>query len=156
MTGLRNKGALTREINQFLLDKATEKGLLFMMDIDHFKSINDNFGHDAGDNVLEQFGQFLKKEFVNGEIVGRFGGDEFIIFIKDKDDSETISAVANKIKTGAAQTISMPNPQEKVSVSIGVAIYKGVEKDYSEIFKKADTALYLSKSDDKQDFHIFK
>ena len=156
LTDLINKGALTRNINEFIAYTTTKKGIMFMIDIDNFKSINDNYGHDAGDNVLEQFGHFLKKEFADGEIVSRFGGDEFIIFVKDKDDLDTISAVAKKIKSGAAQNITMPNPEEKVSVSIGVAIYKGAEKNYSELFKKADTALYLSKYDSKQEFHIFK
>ena len=156
LTGLINKGALTRNINEFIAYSTTKKGIMFMIDIDNFKFINDNFGHDAGDDVLEQFGHFLKNEFVNDEIVGRFGGDEFIIFIKDKNDLDTISAVADKIKSGAAQTIKMPDPEKKISVSIGVAIYRGVEKKYSDLFKKADTALYLSKSDNKQEFHIFK
>ena len=156
LTGLINKGALTRKINEFITYSSTKKGIMIMMDIDHFKAINDNFGHDAGDSVLEQFGHFLKTEFTDEEIVGRFGGDEFIIFIKDKDDLETISQIATKIKDGAVQSVTMPDSQDKVSVSIGVAVYKGAEKNYSEIFKKADTALYLSKSDDKQDFHIFK
>ena len=156
LTGLINKGALIRNVNEFITYSSTKKGIMFMMDIDHFKSINDNFGHDAGDNVLEQFGHFLKKEFADGEIVSRFGGDEFIIFVKDKDDEATISTIAKKIKEGSAQTVTMPNPEEKICVSIGVAIYKGSEKEYSEIFKKADTALYLSKSDKKKDFYLFK
>lgn len=156
LTGLINKGALTRKINDFIAFNSTKKGIMFMMDIDHFKSINDNFGHDAGDDVLEQFGHFLKAEFVDGEIVGRFGGDEFIIFIKDKDDPEVISNIAHKIKTEATNTITMPNPEEKVSISIGVAVYKGRETSFSELFKKSDTALYLSKADPQKDFHIFK
>lgn len=156
LTGLRNKGALTREINEFLADSMTDKGLLFMLDIDHFKAINDNYGHDAGDSVLEQFGHFLKQEFVNGEIVGRFGGDEFILFIKNSDSLAEVDRIANKIKSLAVERVTMPDSQKEISVSIGVAIYQGRDTNFSELFKKADTALYLSKADDKREYHIFK
>lgn len=156
LTGLKNKGALTREINEFIADKANDKAIMLMLDIDHFKAINDNYGHDAGDSVLEQFGHFLKQEFAAGEIVGRFGGDEFILFVKNTDSLEVVENMANRIKTLSAEKVTMPDPQEKIGVSIGVAIYKGNEKNYSELFKKADTALYLSKADNKREYHIFK
>lgn len=156
LTDLKNKGALTREINEFLAGYSNNKAIMFMLDIDHFKAINDNYGHDAGDSVLEQFGHFLKQEFVNGEIVGRFGGDEFIIFVKDTDSLDEVDNIANRIKSLAAQKVAMPDPQKTIGISIGVAIYKGREKNYSELFKKADTALYLSKADDKREYHIFK
>ena len=81
LTGLKNKGALTRAINEFLADAAKDKGIMFLLDIDHFKAINDTYGHDIGDSVIRQIGDFLRGEFKNGEIVGRFGGDEFIVFI---------------------------------------------------------------------------
>ena len=156
LTGLRNKGALTREINEFLADPLTDKGLMFMLDIDRFKAINDTYGHDIGDRVIAQLGSFLNKTFVNNEITGRFGGDEFIVFIRDNDNLDTVSNVAEEIIAGAAENVVLPKPEEKISVSIGVAIYKGDEKSYSEIFKKADVALYIAKADDKRRYHIFK
>ena len=156
LTGLRNKGALTREINEFLADPLTDKGLMFMLDIDHFKAINDTYGHDIGDRVIAQLGSFIGKTFVNNEITGRFGGDEFIVFIRDNDNLDAVNNIAEEIIAGAAENVALPKPEEKISVSIGVAIYKGYEKSYSEIFKKADVALYIAKADDKRRFHIFK
>ena len=156
LTGLRNKGALTREINEFLSDPLTDKGIMFMLDIDRFKAINDTYGHDIGDRVIAQLGSFLGKAFVNNEITGRFGGDEFIVFIRDNDNLDTVNNIADEIIQGASQNVVLPKPEEKISVSIGVAIYKGEEKNYSEIFKKADVALYIAKADDKRRFHIFK
>lgn len=156
LTDLKNKGALTREINDFFADPSTEKGIMFMLDIDHFKAINDSYGHDAGDDVLNQFGHFLKEEFVNGEIVGRFGGDEFIVFIKNTDSLDEVDSISNRIRSLAVEKVIMPESLGKIGVSIGVAIYQGREKNFSEIFKKADTALYLSKADDKKEYHIFK
>ena len=156
MTGLRNKGALTREINQFLLEKSNEKGLLFVMDIDCFKSINDTYGHDVGDDVIRQLGSFLGRTFNRDDIVGRFGGDEFISFIRNTDDPETASLVARNVIKGASESVILPESEKKISLSIGIAVYQGLEKNYSEIFKKADTALYAAKADPEKRFYIYE
>ena len=147
MTGLKNKGALTREINAFLADESKNKGVLFMLDIDGFKSINDTYGHDVGDSVIKQLGKFLANRFINGEVVGRFGGDEFIIFIKDIDDEQVVENIAGEVVTGLSSYIELPDENQKVYASMGIAIYHGQEKNYSEIFKKADVALYKAKAD---------
>ena len=156
MTGLRNKGALTREINQLLLGQSTEKGLLFIIDIDNFKSINDTYGHDIGDDVIRQLGSFIAKTFDPDDIVGRFGGDEFIAFVRNTDNLETASRVAENMIKGASENIGLPASDKKVSLSIGIAVYRGREKNYSEIFKKADTALYTAKADSEKRFCIYE
>ena len=155
LTGLKNKGALTREINKFLADSSKDKGLMFMMDIDHFKSINDTFGHDVGDEVITQLGHFIGSISINDEIIGRFGGDEFILFIKNTDDVETAKRIADQIVIGASEHVALPDTSEKISVSIGIAIYKGIENNYSEIFKKADIALYKAKGDSSNRFCFY-
>ena len=156
LTGLNNKGSVTRQINEFLSDETKDKGLMFLLDIDHFKSINDTYGHDMGDSVICQLGTFLKTVFVKDEIVGRFGGDEFIVFIKNTDDKETAKQTAEMIVTGAAEHIVLPDKDKKVSASVGIAVYHGKEKNYSEIFKKADVALYKTKSDRTVKFNIYE
>lgn len=155
MTGLKNKGALTREINEFLADGSSSKGMMFLMDIDRFKSINDTYGHDVGDQVISQFGNCLSRLFTGDEIVGRFGGDEYIVFIRDTDDPDFARIIAEKIIAGASENVELPDQNRKVSISIGIAIYRGEEKNYSEIFKKADTALYQSKADPGNRFHVY-
>ena len=154
LTGLKNKGALTREINQFLSDNSADKGILFMMDIDRFKSINDTYGHDIGDDVIRQFGSFLAKVFTHNEIVGRFGGDEFIAFIRNDDNPDTARRTACDIITGVPGNVILANSEQKISLSIGIAIYHGREKNYSEIFKKADIALYEAKADSENRYHF--
>lgn len=156
MTGLKNKGALTREINAFLSDVTKDSGILFVLDVDKFKSINDTYGHDVGDSVIIQFGHFLSSIFSGDEIVGRFGGDEFIVFIKDTKDLELATSKASEVVSGAADHIKLPDADRKVSVSVGVAIYRGREENYSGIFKKADTALYEAKADPENRYHIYK
>ena len=156
MTGLKNKGALTRAINKHLNDDTKDKGILFVLDIDQFKTINDTYGHDIGDDVIIQLGNYLSECFVNDEIVGRFGGDEFIVFLRNINDVQTAKSVAERIITGAFERITLPDKDKKVGVSIGIAIYSGAEKNYSEIFKKADLALYKVKADPEISFMVFE
>ena len=154
LTGLKNKGALTRGINNFLLDDTRNQGIMILLDIDKFKVINDNYGHDVGDQVIQQLSEFLNYKFENDEIVGRFGGDEFIIFIKDTDDTSYATLIAQSIINGAPDFVKLPNG-EKISLSLGIAIYQGEEKNYSEIFKKADIALYKAKADSNKRFYFY-
>ena len=156
LTGLMNKGALIREIQAVLDDKAANKGILFVMDVDHFKQINDTYGHDVGDNVILQLGKLLGKKLVDTEIAGRFGGDEFVVFIKDSDDTEVARGIAEAILEGALQSVKIPGSDKNVCVSIGIAVYRGLEKTYNEIFKKADTALYRSKADTVHKYNFYE
>ena len=156
MTGLKNKGALTREINSFLADKTCSKGFMFMMDIDRFKAINDTWGHDVGDCVIIQLGNYLHSKVKSDEILGRFGGDEFILVVKSTDDERAAVKLADEIVRGASENINIGKTDEKISLSIGIAIYRGQEKNYSELFKKADIALYEAKADPDNRFYIYE
>ena len=147
LTGLRNKGALTRAINGFLADGAAGKGIMLLLDVDRFKAINDTYGHDTGDQVIRDLGRFLADRFTGNEITGRFGGDEFIVFLKDTDDPEKARRTAETIIRGIAENVTLPDPEQRISVSIGIAVCRGEEKDYSEIFRKADAAMYRAKGD---------
>ena len=156
LTGLKNKGALTREINDYLADETTDKGIMLLLDVDKFKSINDTFGHNVGDDVIQQIGAFLKDKFIDHGIAGRFGGDEFIVFIKGIDDPETAYRVAIEIIKGVSEAVVLPDPKRKVSASVGCAVYTGSEKNYSELLKIADIALYRSKADPINRFCIYE
>jgi diguanylate cyclase (GGDEF) domain len=156
LTGLKNKGALIREINEFLADESTGSGIMYMMDVDKFKSINDTFGHDIGDDVIVQLGSFLGSRFTGNEITGRFGGDEFVVFIPNDGNPEHARAIAADIVSGASEHVVLPTTGQKLGVSVGVAVYSGLEKEYSELFKKADTALYRAKADPENRFCFFE
>ena len=156
LTGLRNKGALTREINEFLADSSSDKGLLFMLDVDRFKAINDTWGHDTGDRIISQLGAFLAGRFTGGEITGRFGGDEFIVFIRNTDDPDTARRIAEDLIKGASESVGLPDENLRISISAGIAVYHGAETNYSEIFKKADMALYRAKADPENRYCIYE
>ena len=146
LTGIMNKGALTREINRYLGDDSADRGIMLLLDVDCFKSINDTYGHDVGDDVISRLGSFLGGRFAGDRIAGRFGGDEFIVFIKNTDDPETARKTAEEIISGAPECVTLPDGG-RISVSIGIAFCSGRETNYSEVFKKADTALYRAKAD---------
>ena len=156
LTGLRNKGALTREINAYLADETENKGILFILDFDRFKAINDTYGHDVGDDVIRQFGDYLRTVFTGDEIVGRFGGDEFVFFVKGTNDEAAADRIAQTLLSGAPEHGKLPDETLTFGASIGVALYRGAEKNYSELFKKADTALYEVKSDPERKYKIYE
>ena len=155
LTGLKNKSSLTREINTFIeKDISFKQGIFIVLDIDGFKEFNDTYGHDVGDEILTKLGGFLKSKFDNDEIVGRFGGDEFIIFIKNNADPKYAAKVAQDLTSSVGDAIELPNKNERLSISMGIALYRGAEKNYSEVFKKADIALYKTKADRRYKFNI--
>ena len=156
LTGLKNKGALTREINHYLTYNSNGKGIMFLLDADRFKAINDTYGHDIGDSVIIQIGSFLGEKFTGDEITGRFGGDEFIVFIKNIDDPDTARRIAEDIIGGVSGYVALPDREQRISVSIGISFCTGSEKNYSEIFKKADTALYRAKADRQKRYCVYE
>ena len=156
LTGIKNKAALTKKINKFMSYADNNKGTLYLLDINYFKAINDKYGHDVGDVVLQQVGSYLKEKFINKEVVGRFGGDEFIVFLKNIDDVEFAKKTANEIYDELAERIKLPTDEFKFNVSIGIAIYRGEEKNYSELFKKADIALYQTKAHREIKYSVYQ
>ena len=110
--------------------------------------------YKIGDKVIIQFANYLLKRF-GDELTGRFGGDEFILFIRNTNDEDAAVKIADEIIKNISEVVELPDKDKKVSTSIGIAVYKGVEKSYSEIFKKADVALYRAKADKEKRYSIY-
>lgn len=118
-----------------------------LMDIDHFKAINDTWGHVAGDDVLRKIGALLASCKREGEILARFGGEEFIICLFNTD-SENAGRAAERFRTlvKSYDFSSVYYPAIKVSVSIGLAVYpQGTLISIDDLIKAADKAMYASK-----------
>ena len=144
---------LTGLYNRFLLQDSLEQAIhqtnrtgtaftLISMDIDHFKKINDELGHDIGDNVLMQLGAFLKDFFRDSDKVFRTGGEEFLILVSNTDEAKSID-IAEKLRKGIENLSLIPN--RVVTVSIGVAGL-GSEKDWKQWMKVCDKNLYEAKN----------
>ncbi len=142
LVDIYNRGTIQKMIDSFLLAKGRNgEHALFVLDVDHFKQINDNFGHLVGDNVLVQVGKCLKELFYATDIVGRLGGDEFAIFLRNISSVEAISRKAEEIckKVSSIEGLN-------ITCSIGIALYNSNELNFNELYARADKVLYNSKN----------
>jgi diguanylate cyclase (GGDEF)-like protein len=120
---------------------------VLMMDIDHFKSINDRFGHDAGDKVLMEIAAVCREARRTSDLVARMGGEEFAILLPETD-SASAAVVAEKLRARiAAHKLTVGGTEIQVSVSIGVADANRKLANLNELVKRADAALYTAKAD---------
>ena len=144
--------ATTEDLIRKALERNT-KGSLLMLDIDDFKSINDSLGHLFGDEFLKTFATKLKSVFRGTDIVGRYGGDEFIVFLNHADP-----ALAKKKAETVLQQISTIEVPEigNVKSSIGITISDSGNSDYIHLIKQADSALYQAKNNGKNCVVMFE
>jgi len=150
LTGLNNRGYFM-ELAEHELNKALRYDhhfTLLMLDIDHFKKINDSFGHKTGDLVLKKFAEIFRETLRDGDIVGRIGGEEFVVLLPETN-VDTAVIVAERIRTTVEQTVIPVNDEVSVcfTVSIGGSepTFKGCTID--TLLAQADHALYLAKND---------
>jgi len=155
LTGLYNKGTVQSMIEDYIESKDTN-GALFVIDVDNFKGVNDNLGHLAGDFVLAGISSMLSKVFDENSIVGRIGGDEFIVFLNNIDSEELLYKKADDLVKGFRSSFEEESSEYKVSGSIGIAKYPEHGKSFKELFINADKAVYLAKSKGKDNYCIFE
>ncbi|MPT47859.1 MAG: sensor domain-containing diguanylate cyclase [Sphingobium sp.] len=148
LTGLRNRRAFFEDGSSAIEMIDGDRGdvAVMMLDIDHFKSINDTFGHEAGDKVLSDFAGILQKTVREGDIVGRIGGEEFAVVLPECDVTEAV-AVAHRIGDVLRSTDIMPisGASIRATVSIGLILNKNV-KNLDRLLAHADEALYRAKT----------
>lgn len=155
LTGLYNKVTTEKLINEYINQDGIEKtSALFAIDIDNFKGVNDNLGHLTGDKVLIDISNKLKKIFRQSDIIGRFGGDEFVVFMKNIPSLELIEKKAQSILKAVKAKIDN-NDKCKISASIGVAIYPQNGDSFQQLYENADQALYDTKKTGKNSWKLF-
>jgi len=146
-TGLYNHTEFYNRINKLVEEK--EKFSLLMMDIDDFKSINDSYGHQTGDVVIEYLAERIKLSIRREDIAARYGGDEFAVILKGAD-----RAMARTIAERLRLSVAEGNPPVKVTISIGVAEYPVDSSTANGIILAADKALYMAKNHGKNKVEI--
>ncbi|MEN9580361.1 MAG: hypothetical protein RJA70_3370, partial [Pseudomonadota bacterium] len=147
LTGLLNKRALTETARQKILSaKRFNRPIsLIIGDIDHFKRVNDNYGHDVGDQVIRGFGDVLHRGKRETDSVGRFGGEEFVL-VCEETDAAGAELVAERIRQELqAKEFATPQGTLQVTCSLGVATFPVAGTDWESLFKATDEALYVSK-----------
>ncbi len=156
LTRLYNKVAVESYIRSCL--RATDGNIrhaLMIIDVDNFKGVNDNLGHLFGDAVLSEISTKLRTLFRSTDILGRFGGDEFVVFLKNVGSNEKIAQKAQAVCDIFRETYTGENKDYKISGSVGISIYPKDGKNFYELFKNADSALYEAKARGKDGFVIF-
>lgn len=154
LTGLLNKAAFENQCCEYIKQLSEEeKAALFVIDLDHFKEANDTHGHQFGDLILKIFSDKLKTVFGTENLVGRFGGDEFVVLLKNVID---INFVTEKAQTtvNTARDWAFLGRELKLSASVGVVVFGGSERSYSEIFSVADKSVYAVKNQGRNGFGI--
>ncbi len=154
LTKLLNKSTTKSEVEAFLKKNVRGTHALMLIDVDNFKRINDTLGHMFGDSVLITIAKKIQDLFRATDIVGRIGGDEFMVFMKHTDYYQA-KLKAENICKNVRQTYHGGGQEEiEVSCSVGVAIIGTVKESYSSLFAKADMAMYQAKEAGKNQFRI--
>lgn len=152
LTGFLNKLSTTLKVNE-LIKEDEEEGAFFIFDIDDFKKLNDTYGHRVGDIFLKEFTNKLSLSFRSSDVLGRVGGEEFVLYLSGVGDNKhyleekavQIQSICNSIRLEAA-------PEDEFSCSIGISRFPSDGKTYTELYEKADKALYYVKKHGKKNF----
>lgn len=160
LTQIFNKKTFEDLVEDFLSSaQETDRFCMMIIDIDDFKSVNDTFGHAAGDKVLVEMGSILRKHFKNDAYVGRLGGDEFCAFMEMPkrltNYSEYVSAKSSRLCEAIRNISADDDGKHKISASIGAVFSPSEGKSFAELYTKADKALYQSKKKGKNTFSLY-
>jgi two-component system, cell cycle response regulator len=151
LTGLFNRRYMETHLGA-LVEQAAARGkplAAFIVDIDYFKSVNDNHGHDAGDDVLREFALRIRKSIRNIDLACRYGGEEFVIVMPETDMAVATMVAERLRRRVASETFSIQQGAGnlEVTISIGIAALDGPDDDAAAMLKRADMALYRAKRD---------
>ncbi len=153
LTGLLNRNSFQKQVEHHI-NAFDQTSALLIMDIDDFKMINDNFGHDVGDSAIKILSSALKTSFRGSDIMGRLGGDEFMVLLADiKNDNNLIHQKIGTFNLNLNKFITESKEVPNFSASIGVT-YVNYKDDFEKIYKEADIALYRAKKGGKN-FTVF-
>jgi diguanylate cyclase (GGDEF)-like protein len=146
LTGLANKRSIETTFRQMVAQARRTSTMLAVLaaDLDHFKAVNDTFGHERGDAVLSPVGAALRSALRASDVAGRNGGEEFLVLLPATDSAAAL-AVAEKIRAEVA-SLQVPGVEGALSLSIGVAVYPLHSGDADTVLRAADRALYQAKS----------
>jgi diguanylate cyclase (GGDEF)-like protein len=147
LTGLPNRILFADRLQRAILKAKRDKNLLavIFVDVDHFKSINDGYGHQEGDEVLKAFSNRMIASIRDSDSLGRIGGDEFVILLEDLPDISGAMGVAKKIQSALSTPVSANGSMIAATVSMGIAVFPEDALNEEDLFKCADLAMYEAK-----------
>ena len=147
MTGLLNRETFLAEMEEAKSKRLEQTSSVILLDVDHFKRINDTWGHHTGDEALVLIGTAILEIFGSESLAGRIGGEEFAVFLPGDDESEAVAlGEAIRIKVQQLPFFPVPSCQERLSLSVGIACANNTI-DTTTLLKRADAMLYQAKAD---------
>ena len=148
LTGLPNRTLFSDRVNQELARAKRRNGrfAVIFIDLDSFKPVNDSFGHEIGDLLLQQVARQIEASIRASDTVGRMGGDEFVVLMSDLTERDAALALAEKIRQTVRQPYVISRHELLISCSVGIAIYPNDGTDEPSLTKSADTAMYRAKA----------
>lgn len=158
LTGLPNRILFMDRLQQALSKAVRDKNMLSLMflDLDGFKHINDNYGHDVGDLLLQITARRIKDCLRTSDTVGRFGGDEFVVLLTEHKHEADVNSIAEKIRLALLETFEIDGQRLQVSVSIGIATYPEHAQTQRGLMRNADIAMYQAKSHGKNTIQTYE
>jgi len=158
LTGIPNRTSFLRHVEQSLArgqhDVGYSFGLLFL-DLDHFHKVNDSLGHECGDELLIEFSRRLQRCVRTGDVVARFGSDEFTILLNDIDDSSSAIEIADRIQDEMQTPITVADQQVVATTSIGICLSEIGYADASGMLRDANTAMHRVKANGRARHQVF-
>jgi diguanylate cyclase (GGDEF)-like protein len=146
LTGLPNRRGLSRALEQALLQCRPDDALVvYLLDLDGFKPVNDRLGHDAGDELLVQVGQRLKAQLRHGDVVARLGGDEFVIMTAGMTGEAEALGLGRKLLDAFLLPFEVAGQSCRVGITIGFALAPHDGREAGDLLKRADAAMYIGK-----------
>lgn len=156
LTGVYNKKTITEYAKKRLSEEKEKRIVIAILDVDHFKSVNDTFGHLYGDKVLARVGGRLKEIVGEDGVIGRIGGDEFMIVFNGLDDDQVLRGMLRAIRTQIKWEFAEDFENLSITCSIGASIFPVNGRDYEDLFKKADCCLYIAKEKGRDRYVFFR
>ena len=156
LTKLYNKKTITEYASRLVKQDTVNRISIAILDIDYFKQVNDRYGHLYGDKVLTRVAKKLKEVVGEDGVVGRIGGDEFMIVLKGINDDYALRGILRAIRTQVKWEFKNDYENFQVTTSIGVAFSPNNGHDYEELFKKADFCLYVAKEKGRDRYVFFR
>jgi diguanylate cyclase (GGDEF)-like protein/PAS domain S-box-containing protein len=157
LTGLYNRRRFEEEVARHLAEtkRRGDGGALLWLDLDHFKEINDGFGHRVGDEVLTRTAVILRERTRDGQVLARLGGDEFAMLLPGADEQEAIQAAERVLSELAATPVHVNESVIRISASIGIALYPSQATSVDELLLRGDVAMYRAKESGRNRTCVF-
>ena len=148
LTGLANRVLFTQVLSRSIEDLREGTSLAVMFcDLDRFKPVNDTMGHHAGDALLVEVADRIRKVVRGGDLVARMGGDEFAVLVTGLDEPDQAREVADAIVSRVSRPVTLPKGEASISLSVGVVVVDHPGYDPAEVIARADEVMYLAKAD---------